>query len=597
MLPPLLDKARAVHGRDLDVLVAPIMRLAKHIAPAGETILWPGDSHHVNVDQLKDLIGWAGMMDDDRLLKALEGLPELNVIGYPAHTESDILIQAVLAHEIAHLGYENGGAGERIISDARADHAQPYFEYIARSIMDDEGMSETERTMRLTREMKRIKNWFRELACDRLAIHLVGPAFVFALFDVEGPRSRWSHTDPLDPGYQTHPGLRRRLRLAVSEARAWLPAPDASEAPVWVVARRELDALEALLPSGEDQLAGIEETILQQALATLNVEKMQEMLMVAWYDVGEFQRDVPLVWEKMGAGIPPAEKIVGRRDGSEPGDVDRAFAGDWSHPIDWRSVLAGSYLRWLDDARSRAANGDGAPLDLTSQARRETDEWREFNAFVRGSVELSELLRALGEARASLDQLNQPVRQPPRPARFGTSRGMLGRDEIVRRLLDPHSGLAVTPIVDHKQQIGEASIGLRLGPDFVIMRQATGLSTFDPARVDEIGERLHDYQDYVRRPLGSSFFLHPGEFALARTLEFMTLPETMAGQVNGRPAWGHLGLVIATAPHIEPSFHGTVTLELANLGTVPMVLYVGVRIAQLALFDVGDADVDRPTGS
>jgi len=600
MFPPLLEKARVVHGRDLDVLIAPIMRLAKEIAPASETILWPGDNYHVDVNQLKDLIGWAGVPDDDRLLLALQGLPELNVIGYPTHTESDILVQAVLAHEIAHIAYnlpldddDPRGAGDRIIGEALQQHVAPYLAFITDSIITDSiEPDSTDVPLRIGLELKRIKRWFRELACDRLAIRLVGPAFVFALFDVEGPRSRWAHPDRLDPGYQTHPGLSRRLRLAVEQAQQWLPAAkERGKQEVWAVAARELAALAAMLPDDGDALADVEEDILAAALDELDTATMNQMLSVACYDVGDFRRDLPLVWEKLGSGIPPAERIAHR---GSPDDVDGAMRGErWSATIDWRSILAGGYLRWLDDTRKRAFVA--AAADLASQARREAEEWREFNAFLRGSVELSELLRALSEARQSLDQLNDPRRRPPRAARNGSSGGMLGRDEIVRQLLDPASRFAVTPIVDHTQQIGEASIDLRLGPDFVVLRQATGLSTFDPARVEEINERLHDYQDYVRRPLGSSFFLHPGEFALARTLEFVTLPETMAGQVNGRSAWGRLGLVIAAAPHIEPSSQGTITLELANLGTVPMVLYVGVRIAQLTLFQVCEATADEPS--
>ncbi|MEA2372631.1 MAG: dCTP deaminase [Solirubrobacteraceae bacterium] len=163
---------------------------------------------------------------------------------------------------------------------------------------------------------------------------------------------------------------------------------------------------------------------------------------------------------------------------------------------------------------------------------------------------------------------------------------MLSRETIIQRLSDHRSGLAVTPLIDARNQIGEASVDLRLGPDFVVARKATGLATFDPARVDEIAERIRDYQDYVRRPPGSAFYLHPGEFAIARTFEYITLPRHTSAQVDGRSSWGRLGLIIATAPLIQPSFAGTITLELANLGTVPIVLYVGVRIAQMSFFDI-----------
>jgi dCTP deaminase len=155
-------------------------------------------------------------------------------------------------------------------------------------------------------------------------------------------------------------------------------------------------------------------------------------------------------------------------------------------------------------------------------------------------------------------------------------------------MLDSETGLAITPLVDSRQ-IGDASVDLRLGPDFVVMRRSTAVAAFDPARVDEIAQRIRDYQDYLRRPPGSAFYLHPGEFAIARTMEYVTLPSGISAQVAGRSSWGRLGLVIQTAPLIQPNFRGTITLELANVGTVPIVLYVGLRIAQVMFFDVDPA--------
>lgn len=162
---------------------------------------------------------------------------------------------------------------------------------------------------------------------------------------------------------------------------------------------------------------------------------------------------------------------------------------------------------------------------------------------------------------------------------------MLSGLEIAARLLDPLSGMGITPLID-PDQIGDVGVDLRLGPDFVVMRRATEVAAFDPARVDEIGQRVRNYQDYLRRPPGSAFYLHPGEFAIARSLEYLTLPDDISAQVGGRSSWGRLGLVIQTAPLIQPKFQGTVTLELANVGTVPIVLYVGLRVAQVMFFEV-----------
>jgi dCTP deaminase len=46
---------------------------------------------------------------------------------------------------------------------------------------------------------------------------------------------------------------------------------------------------------------------------------------------------------------------------------------------------------------------------------------------------------------------------------------------------------------------------------------------------------------------------------------------------------------------VQPRFRGTITLELANLGTVPLVLYVGMRVAQVSFFVVTD-DPSPPLG-
>jgi dCTP deaminase len=160
---------------------------------------------------------------------------------------------------------------------------------------------------------------------------------------------------------------------------------------------------------------------------------------------------------------------------------------------------------------------------------------------------------------------------------------MLDREGIIDALRNPETGFAVTPLLS-KDQIGRASIDLRLGPDLVIIKRETGVLAFDPARADEMPQRIDDYQRYIRRPLGTAFYLHPGDFAIARSLEFVTLPKNLSGQAGGRSSWGRLGLVIATATLVQPGFRGTITLELANVGTVPLVLYVGVRVAQLSVF-------------
>lgn len=81
------------------------------------------------------------------------------------------------------------------------------------------------------------------------------------------------------------------------------------------------------------------------------------------------------------------------------------------------------------------------------------------------------------------------------------------------------------------------------------------------------------------------YFLPPKGFALASTKELIGLPANMAARVEGKSSLGRLGLMVhITAGFIDPGFCGQVTLELHNVLPVPMRLYPGMPIAQLAVF-------------
>jgi len=155
------------------------------------------------------------------------------------------------------------------------------------------------------------------------------------------------------------------------------------------------------------------------------------------------------------------------------------------------------------------------------------------------------------------------------------------------READPERRLVITPLLDEAEQVGKASVDVRLGNEFVIVNKQTGILGIDPLRRTNLAQRLMKYQRQMKIPFGSPFYLHPQDFCLATTLEYLAFPQTLAAYVIGRSSWGRLGLIIATATMIEPGFKGTLVLELANVGSVPIVLYPMVRIAQLVLHSVG----------
>lgn len=93
------------------------------------------------------------------------------------------------------------------------------------------------------------------------------------------------------------------------------------------------------------------------------------------------------------------------------------------------------------------------------------------------------------------------------------------------------------------------------------------------------------------------FVLHPGEFALASTVESITLPPWLAGRLEGKSSLGRLGLLThSTAGWIDPGFTGQVTLELANVAKLPIKLRPGMRIGQLCLYRT-TSPVQRPYGT
>ena len=94
-----------------------------------------------------------------------------------------------------------------------------------------------------------------------------------------------------------------------------------------------------------------------------------------------------------------------------------------------------------------------------------------------------------------------------------------------------------------------------------------------------------------------TFVLHPGEFVLGSTYEIVTLPDDIAARLEGKSSLGRLGLLThSTAGFIDPGFSGHVTLELANVATLPIKLYPGMKIGQLCFFRLS-SPADNPYGS
>ena len=144
---------------------------------------------------------------------------------------------------------------------------------------------------------------------------------------------------------------------------------------------------------------------------------------------------------------------------------------------------------------------------------------------------------------------------------------------------DPN-GIAVVPEPDlgALESSGEASISLRVGRWFLTMRQSGETEIVpDQDGNKKIGKLSKQY--FV--PFGDNFVLHPNRFVLASTLEWIRMPPLYAAFVVGKSSLGRRGIVIETAAGIHPGFCGCLTLEIANVGEIPVKLISGMMIGQL----------------
>jgi dCTP deaminase len=93
------------------------------------------------------------------------------------------------------------------------------------------------------------------------------------------------------------------------------------------------------------------------------------------------------------------------------------------------------------------------------------------------------------------------------------------------------------------------------------------------------------------------FIIHPGEFVLANVKEITGVDEGHVGRLEGKSSLGRLGLIVhATAGFLDPGNELRLTLELANVSPLPIRIYPGIKIAQIA-FEILDKECERPYGS
>jgi dCTP deaminase len=138
-------------------------------------------------------------------------------------------------------------------------------------------------------------------------------------------------------------------------------------------------------------------------------------------------------------------------------------------------------------------------------------------------------------------------------------------------------GLVITPLpADNCFQ--PASVDLTLGSSIRLYPQGTMKWTDLRKPIDHSEER---------KIPADGFMIQPGGFLLASTVERIELPNQLVARVEGKSSLGRAGLMVhVTAGFVDPGFKGHITLELKNLNVIPVVIYTGMKITQLAFEEI-----------
>lgn len=145
--------------------------------------------------------------------------------------------------------------------------------------------------------------------------------------------------------------------------------------------------------------------------------------------------------------------------------------------------------------------------------------------------------------------------------------------------------IKIDPYPNFEEQLGPCSIDLHLGNSFKIFKVSrySFIDLKNGANIDDMMEEIVVKDD-------APFIIQPHDFVVAVTKEEIILPANMMGRLDGRSSLARLGLVIhVTAARFDPGWRGKAVMELGNLGTVPIILYSGMRICAMTFEDLSSS--------
>jgi len=142
--------------------------------------------------------------------------------------------------------------------------------------------------------------------------------------------------------------------------------------------------------------------------------------------------------------------------------------------------------------------------------------------------------------------------------------------------------ITITPKPDFTIQLGPCSIDLHLGSHFQVFKHSSYPFVDLKSGVD-----TKAIMKEIVVPKGEPFIMQPRDFALVTTVENLKLADDIVGRIEGRSSLGRLGIIVhGTASIFDPGWDGKPTMELGNLGVMPVALYPGMRVCASTFEDL-----------
>lgn len=166
-------------------------------------------------------------------------------------------------------------------------------------------------------------------------------------------------------------------------------------------------------------------------------------------------------------------------------------------------------------------------------------------------------------------------------------------DRDIEAYLD-EGKLKITP-KPPDESINGVTVDVRLGNKFRTFREHTAPYIDLSGPKEAVKAALNRVMsDEIILTSDEAFYLHPGELALAVTLESVSIADDLVGWLDGRSSLARLGLMVhVTAHRIDPGWHGQIVLEFYNSGKLPLALRPGMTIGALS-FELLTRPAARP---